>query len=165
MVAEVADYVDLRCFGYWAPQPRSIGPYWWLIACIDYALGYGIDPHRMTLGLGNFSRYWPDSGSGQSEEITYELAMQLVRDQGATVEWIESNANGLVREWYAALTQGHIWIHDATTIRHGLDLIDLYQLRGITLLAPGMGDDLHWQAIHQWRWPFATFLPLAMSTG
>lgn len=160
VVAEVADYVDLRCFGYWAPRPRSIGPYWWLESCIQYALSNGIDPHRMTLGLGNFSRYWPDSASGRSDDITYGLAMALVSDAGATVEWIASNANGLVREWYAEVGEGHIWIHDGDTVRDGLGLIDSYRLLGITLFAPGMGDEHHWQVIQEWRWPFAAFLPV-----
>jgi spore germination protein YaaH len=151
VVGEIADYIDLRCYGYWNPPPRSIGPYWWIEACIQYALQKGIAPEKMTLGLGNFSKYWPDSTKGAAVEIPYDLAVQLVEGAGSTMEWIERNEHGLVRERFAIVGAGHVWIHDGATHRHGLNLVDQYCLLGTTLFTPGMGDDLHWQVIEAWR--------------
>jgi spore germination protein YaaH len=161
VVGEVADYVDLRCYGYWNPPPRSIGPYWWIEACIEYALHKGIAPGKTTLGLGNFSKYWPDSAQGASEEIPYHLAVQLVDGVDSMTEWIESNKHGLIRERFAAVGAGHVWIHDADTHRHGLNLVDQYHLLGTTLFTPGMGDDVHWQVIEAWR-TNRVYLPVAL---
>lgn len=162
VVAEVADFVDLRCYGYQGPQPKSIGPYWWLEACIQFALSSGVLPEKLTLGLGNFSKYWPDSTQGHFVEITYESAIQLVDDAGSTVEWIENNQNGLVREWFATIMGGHVWIHDSDTHRFGLNLVDQYQLLGISPFAVGMGDDLHWQVTADWRRRHGSFLPIVV---
>jgi spore germination protein YaaH len=151
VVGQTADYFDMQCYGYWNPSPRSISPYWWIEACIQYALSKQIARERITLGLGNFSKYWPESTSAFADEITYDRAIQLVADAGAALQWIEQNQNGTVREYFATVGAGHIWIHNGDTYRHGLDLIDRYDLLGNTLFITGAGDDLTWQTIKAWR--------------
>lgn len=160
VVAEVADFVDIRCYGYWSPLPRSIGPYWWLEACTQFALDQGIDPAKLTLGLGNFSKYWPDSGQNDSVEIPFDLAIQLIGEAGSHIEWIECNQNGLIRESFATLKAGHMWIHDGLTIKYGLNLVNQLGLLGAALFAPGMGDGFHWQVIGDWRKSYKRYLPL-----
>jgi spore germination protein YaaH len=150
VVGDLADYVDLRCYGYWAPRPRSIGPYWWIEGCIRHAVRSGISPRQMTLGLGNFSRYWPDSSSNLNREITHDQAVQLVDASGSSITWIERNEHGLVRERFARIGTGHAWIHDGDTHRYGLRLVEQWQLKGTTLFSPGMGDHLHWQVLWEW---------------
>jgi len=154
VVAQAADFVDLRCYGYWNPTPRSIAPHWWVEACVQYALSQGIPAQRVYLGLGNFARYWPITGnSGTWHNVTAEQAASLIRAANSFVQWIESNGNGLVREKYADVGEGHIWLHDGDTLRHGLDLIDEYGLGGLGLFIPGMGDESVWQAIAEWKAP------------
>ena len=41
VVSELADTVDIRCYDYWYPPPRSIAPFWWIEACLQYGLGQG----------------------------------------------------------------------------------------------------------------------------
>ena len=151
VASEVADFVDLRCYDYASDPPLSIAPYWWVEACVQYALKKGVSPEQMTLGLASFSQYWPDSDAGPQQQITHDKAMQIVKDAGATVEWIESNQNGLVRESYARLGSGHLWIHDERSYRYGLDLVDQYGLLSSTIFAPGMGNVGLWQTIEAWE--------------
>lgn len=152
LMGDIADFVDLRCYGYTEPKPKSIAPYWWLEASIQFALKSGIAPDRLVLGLGNFSKYWPDSTKYDFVEMTYDEAMDLVSSFGAEIQWIERNINGRIREHYADIgTEGHIWIHSWLTHKYGLSLVDEYDLLGTSLFAPGMGDEKHWDEIAHWR--------------
>jgi hypothetical protein len=151
VVAEVADFVDVRVYDYWSPQPYSIAPYWWVQACIEYALSKGIRPETLSASLANFSRYWVSSSNNQTEDLTYEGAMQIIQQAGVTPQLVEQDQQGLVREKYAQIGGGHIWMHDAETYQFGLDLVDKYKLRGHAVFTPGMGDPKEWQAIGDWR--------------
>jgi hypothetical protein len=154
IVAELADFVDLRCYGYRKPAPFSIGPYWWLEACIQFAFSEGIQPEQLLLGIGNFCAYQEDAthpSPYNRAEITYEQAMALVEAAGATVEWIEGNDNGFIREWFAQIGKGHLWLHNAGTHEYNLNLIDQYSLMGNSLFAVGMGDEDIWELINAWR--------------
>ena len=119
----------------------------------------------MSLGLGNFARYWPSTDEGESDEITYEQAMRLVAETGATVEWVEANQNGVVRESFARVGGGHLWIHDAETIRQELTCVDQYKLMGATLFAPGMGDTGQWNVLTDWVYPYKDYLPEIQRSG
>jgi hypothetical protein len=96
--------------------------------------------------------------------MPHDVAMELVSDAGATLEWIERNENGLIRERFAALGAGHVWVHDGSTHRYGLQLVDQYGLLGTSLFAPGMGDEAHWSVTAAWRssdWQYQ-YLPIIL---
>lgn len=152
VIAAAADFVDLRCYGYWNPLPRSTAPHWWIEACIQFALGQGVSADQIMLGLGNFARYFPDSEQPWTfYEVTHEKARALIQGAYSSSEWIEANGNGTVREWYSVVGSGHLWLHDGATLKYGLDLIDKYNLRGLSLFIPGMGNGSEWQAIGKWN--------------
>ena len=159
VVGALADYVDLRCYGYWAPPPRSIGPYWWQEACIRYATAKGIAASRILLGPGTFSKYYFDSNENDSDEITYEQALGLIDRTGGTLKWVETGDYGLVRERFAKVGVGHIWLRDALTHQYALDLVEEYGLLGISLFSPGMEDPLQWQVTEEWFLRHKCFLP------
>jgi hypothetical protein len=159
IVGALADYVDLRCYGYWAPPPRSIGPYWWEEACIGYATAKGIAAGRILLGPGTFAKYYFDSNENDSDEITYEQALQVVELAGGTLEWVETGDAGLVRERFAKVGAGHVWLRDALTHRYALDLVEEFGLLGISLFSPGMEDPLQWQVTQDWLLRHRYFLP------
>jgi spore germination protein YaaH len=151
VAGELGDYVDLRCYDYIGPPPRSIAPHWWIEACIEYALKKGVRPEQMTLGLASFSQYWRDSNERSSEQMTYDMAIRLVREAGSQVEWVERDDRGLVREEFARVGRGHLWMTSERTYRNGLDFVDRYGLLGNTMFTPGMGNDTQWREIEEWR--------------
>lgn len=156
VIAQIADVLNLYCYGFWSPVSgwlqRSIAPYWWIKDSIEYAIDKGTPHERIILGCGTFCRYFPNSSSGSGRvEITYQQALDLTGQSNTFQRWIECDSNGLVRERQADLGVGHIWIHDGDTIRHSLDLVDEFGLAGIALFSPGCGDAYHWQVIENWR--------------
>ena len=150
LVGDVADYVNIQCYNYWQPPPASIAPYWWIRDSIEYALDTGIEHSKLIIGLSNYSKYWPNT-SGRGIELTHDRAMKLVDETGSTLRWIEDDEKGPVREWFAKIGTGHVWIHDGLTHGWGLQLLDQYQLLGSAIFALGMGDDQHWHMIEAWR--------------
>jgi len=151
VLAETADFVEMGCYGYWNPLPRSMAPDWWERAAIEYAIGKGILPHHLRLGCGLFSRYWVTEDTGTGQPVTYAKALELAG--GFSIDWIESNVNGTVREWYSDLGAGCLWIHDDDTLQNELTIADEYNLSGVGLFVPGMEDDGVWQVLADWRMP------------
>ena len=134
-------------------QPPSIGPYWWIDRELGRALAGGMSPTQLYVGIGNFAAYYPEGSEDLAEyhAITYDQAMSMVEEYGSTVEWIERNDSGLVREWRALLGEGLAWISGGDTVRHRLGLADKHGLAGMMLFIPGMGDESVWRAIAKWR--------------
>jgi spore germination protein YaaH len=117
MLADTSDIVDLRCYGYWLPKPRSIAPHWWIRECIEYALTCGIHRKKINLGIGLFSRHW--YSLGYWDTLTYNEALGMT-----DFEWVENNENGIVREYYGTTPEGWMWMHDARTMTDTLKLVD-----------------------------------------
>lgn len=148
--AQVADAVVMYCYGWWM-EPKSVGPYWWGERSIEYALSQGVSTSQLVFGIGMYSRYWPTAESQPWYEITYPQAMGLVNQYGGSQQWIDEDENGPVRERYADLGPGHVWISDADTVRARLDLAECHDLAGVMLFIPGMEDGNIWNVINQWQ--------------
>ena len=120
---------------------------------IENALAHGIPPARMYLGLTNCCRHVPISTEPHAPLCSYDQAIEIVRGANARIEWIENHETGLIREKYADLGKGHIWITDGDTIKPRLELVARYGLMGMMLFTPGMGDESVWRTIADWKRP------------
>ena len=145
-IASADEYIG---YAYALYSEQRLAPYWWATASVQQAIAAGRNGQTFYLGLPNYSTYWPVTGEISRYDISHDQAQGLA---GST-EWIESNSDGLVRERYASVGDGHIWLHDGDTISPRLDLVDEYGLAGIMLYCPGMGDESVWQAIAEWKRP------------
>ena len=154
-VADVCDFFVYYHYCYWNSdiEWQSMQPYQYIIASLGNALSFGIRAGCIWLGLANYAHYWPQSDVREFHEITYTQAMELSRQNGGRVEWVESGPKGLIREKRAAWDTGHIWLQDGDTITPRLRLVDEYGLAGAMLFCPGMGDESVWQAIADWKQP------------
>jgi len=162
--AQICDIFICYCYCFWESTPGySMQPYWWTAASIENAIAKGIPHERIYLGLANYANYWPMSGGNTFHEITYQQTMELTREAGGHIEWIERGPSGLIREKRADLGDGYIWFQDGDTIRPRLRLVDEYDLAGMMLFIPGMGDESVWQAIAEWKRPKRT-RPAGMSS-
>jgi spore germination protein YaaH len=156
VLAQVADFIDVRCYCYWNPVNgnivnRGIAPYWWAEKCIQYALSKGVKPAQILMGVGTYSQYVPNLDWSNKVEFTVGQAFQLAAANGETVQWIENNNLGVIREKYVAYTGAHIWVDDGDTTKTKLELVDKYKLQGIDIFIPGCTDALSWSVIHEWR--------------
>jgi len=159
---EITDFFEYYMFVYW-DKPFSPSPFWWHRASIENALRHGFEPGQIYLGLLTNSWYY-DFEQGFNYWITHDQAMQIVRENGARVRWVEDHAAGLIREKYAAIGRaGHLWIEDGDTVRARLALVDKYGLGGIMLFVLGSEAESVWDAIAEWKRPKRT-RPAGMSS-
>lgn len=150
VLRDITDWFDYYMYIYWN-QPYSPSPFWWAEASVENALQHGFQARQIYLGLFVACYYY---GDGFNYWITHDQAMQLVRENGATVEWVEDHAAGLIREKYAKIGKtGHLWIHDGDTLQPRLALADEYDLGGVMLFVLGCGAESVWQAIAEWKAP------------
>lgn len=134
VIAQCADYVDYRLYGYWNPKPRTRAPYYWIIDSINYAIEQGIPRNRLLFGSGTYSNHWVNN---RKTEVPYDKAMELSKD----IQWIDENENGTVRESYSDTPDGHIWIADYHTVKRDRDIADKYLLAGVSLFTPSGSSD------------------------
>lgn len=154
LAATGAEYIDIRCYDYHSlghPPDSSLAPEWYIEAVIQYGLEKGISRDQMCIGLGNQTQYWPVTGANTWSQIPHADAVTLVADEPTFLAWVESDYEGIVREKYATIGAGHLWLHDVDTIRHSLALVAEYGIENITLFVPGMGDTAHWGEIARWK--------------
>jgi len=156
-IVGVADIFDYYFYAWWL-APCSTGPYWWNRAGLDNALEHGIRPESIYLGIGNYARYW-SAGYKTSQDMTHDQAMQIASASGAAVNWVEDHPTGLIREKYAAVNDGHLWIQDGDTVKPRLALVDEYGLGGVMLFIAGMGAESVWDAIAEWKTPATPDVP------
>jgi spore germination protein YaaH len=143
VLARLADWVDLGCYGYWNPigivMDRSMGPYWWQQDCISYALSQGVAERQLRLGAGLFSMYYPNSNvNAGRREVVHSQAQAIIAAAGGAQVWVENGAFGIVREWLANLAGSHVWLHDERTLQHSVDLVSDRGLEGLSLFGLGM---------------------------
>jgi hypothetical protein len=152
VIAQIADTV-YWCIYSWSEMPYPISPYWWAVESLDNALAHGISPRRVQLGIVNCCRHVPVTGERYAPLCGYDQALEIVHGHNARIEWMERNETGLIREKWADLGEGHIWLHDGDTVKPRLALADEHGLGGMMLFCPGMGDVSAWQAIAEWKRP------------
>jgi spore germination protein YaaH len=159
-VGASADFVDLRLYGFREPKvsviSRPIAPHWWIRDCIDYALLKGIPARKLFLGLGTFSGYYADSAVDSRVSVNYSDVLREAGDAGASIDWIERDNFGLVREPFINLDGSHMWAQNAKTMRDSLHIFDWYRnhghdLGGVNVFIPGQEDPGIWHEIRQWN--------------
>jgi len=162
VLRDITDQFDYYMYTYWN-LPYSPSPFWWAESSIQNALRHGFESKRIYLGLFLASWYY-DTAAPFHYWITHDQAMQIVRENGATVNWVEDHPAGLIREKYAAIGRaGHLWIEDGDTVRARLALVDKYGLGGVMLFVLGCESESVWQAIAEWKRPKRT-RPAGMSS-
>lgn len=147
---QASDIFIYYCYAWWA-QPRMVSPYWWVKASLDFALTKGVVMEKTVMGCAFYSTWWEVEGVGPRHDMTYAQAIEIAHANNARVEWMETSDFGLVREKYADTGPGYLAITDGDTLRHKLDLIDEYEMRGLMLFTPGLEDDSVWPVVDDWH--------------
>jgi len=101
VLRDITDQFDCYMYIYWN-LPYSPSPFWWARASIENALQHGFQPKQIYLGLFLASYYY-NLDERFRHWITHDQAMQIVRENEATVNWVEDHPAGLIREKYARI--------------------------------------------------------------
>jgi spore germination protein YaaH len=148
IVGSEADYVEAGYYDFWE-HPAALEPYWWIQACIEFAISSGIPHNKFYPCLGIYNAYYYDLATPHwYHAVTYAQANTLTT--GYTVAWEESRPDGLMRAYHADMSDpAHfMYFTDSNSVRLRLKFREMYDLAGISFFILGGEDDLIWNELN-----------------
>ena len=156
-LAELGDFVSWMTYaqhgGPTAPGP--IAGLRWVRTMVEYALGQGVRPEKLSFGIPTYSGHWfptYDEARGArvvGREIPYARARELLEAAGSEPRWLPERgahyafwANDGIFEW--------LFLEDRRSLAAKLDLFDAYPgLRGLSLWVLGAEDPGIWSVLEK----------------
>ncbi|MFT4416288.1 LysM peptidoglycan-binding domain-containing protein [Fredinandcohnia humi] len=145
-LAKYADYLMIMAYdeSYPGGDPGSVASYSWVEKSIQYALNQDVPPDKVVLGIAHFGRYWIEGQSYGGFGISNTQVETMIQRYNGTVVFDEISktpkATVTIKEGDpltfvggAALSPGTytIWFENEESIRHKLQLVSKYNIRGV----------------------------------
>ncbi|MCP8967551.1 peptidoglycan-binding protein [Ectobacillus ponti] len=164
-LARYADYLMLMAYdeSYQGGPAGSVASYSWVERSIQYALGQGVAPEKVVLGLPFFGRYWKEGAVTGGYGMPAHQAEELVRQYGGTAVFDPVTRTPMatitIREgdqlpvvYGRTMTPGtyHIYYENAESIREKIQLVHQYNLKGTGSWSLGGEDVAVWGSYKSW---------------
>ncbi|WP_449537989.1 LysM peptidoglycan-binding domain-containing protein [Ferdinandcohnia sp. Marseille-Q9671] len=145
-LAKYADYLMIMAYdeSYEGGAPGSVASYSWVEKSIQYALAQDVAPDKIVLGIAHFGRYWMEGQSYGGHGISNTQVETLINRYNGTVVFDEVSktpkatitikaGDPVTIVSGKALAPGTytIWYENAESIRHKLELVGKYNIRGV----------------------------------
>ncbi|MDR7079375.1 spore germination protein YaaH [Neobacillus niacini] len=127
-------------------EPGSSASVDWTEATIRYALKHEVPPSKILLGIAGYGWDW-DTTAGEAKYSSYEYLMGQKTKYKANVLWDSRSQTphfGYVDEEQHS---HQVWFENSDSLRHKLDLVEKYNLRGIGIWRLGLEDPNYWTTI------------------
>lgn len=152
-LAEAGDFVSLMTYaqhgGPTAPGPIAGLP--WVRRMLEYALGEGVPPEKISLGIPTYSGFWsPVHNEARGArvggfEIHHSRALDEIEEHGPELTWLPELgvhygfwSNEGIYEW--------LFLENARSLERKLDLFEEYEgLRGVSAWVLGAEDPDIWE--------------------
>jgi spore germination protein YaaH len=153
--AEIGKHVDqLRIMTYdyhWrGGSPGPVAPAYWIASVTEYARSV-VDPAKVLLGIHFYGYDWPPGGAATPRP--WSTIQEIIDQQGATVNFMESNANGRVEESYFSYRspQGtrQVWFMTKTGLASKIKTVQDLDLAGIAIWQLGYEKPEYWETVRQ----------------
>ncbi|NNJ10341.1 glycoside hydrolase [Chloroflexales bacterium ZM16-3] len=153
--AEIGKHVDqLRIMTYdyhWrGGSPGPVAPAYWIESVTAYARRV-VDPAKVLLGIHFYGYDWPPNGSATPRP--WSIIQEIIDEQGSTVNFMESNANGRVEESYFSYRspQGtrQVWFMTKTGLASKIKTVQDLDLAGIAIWQLGYEKPEYWETVRQ----------------
>ncbi len=133
-IGAAVDVVRLMLYDYSWDNPGPIAPASWIRQVLDYAATV-IPPAKLEAGLPTYGYDWGTT----RRSITYDDAIRLAQQHGAQI--IQDPQRGPHFNYTDADGIAHqVWFTNALNFATFVDIVNQYNLRGISIWHPG-GDD------------------------
>lgn len=153
-LAEAGDFLSLMTYSQHTRRtpPGPVAGIPWMRQMVESMLDAGIDPQRISLGIPFYSTHWfadyTDSRGGfvNGSGTSYQKAKGLVDRYEAEVHWMEDQKVN-----YAFWNNGgvfeYVFIEDDQSLESKLQLLQEYDLRGISVWRMGQEDPAVWEVL------------------
>lgn len=145
-LAKYADYLMIMAYdeSYQGGDPGSVASYSWVEKSVQYALAQDVAPDKVVLGIAHFGRYWIEGQSYGGFGISNSQVETLIHRYNGTVVFDEISktpkatitikaGDPVTYVGGQALAPGTytIWFENEESIRHKLELVSKYNIRGV----------------------------------
>lgn len=153
--AEIGKHVDqLRIMTYdyhWRGSgPGPVAPAYWIEAVTEYARSV-VDPRKVLLGVHFYGYDWPAGGNATPRP--WRVIEEIISEQGATVNFMERNANGRVAESYFTYrTSGStrtVWLMTEVGLADKIETVQAGDLAGIAIWQLGYEKPEYWETVRE----------------
>lgn len=152
-IGEAADYVVLMGYdqnGAWSEVSGSVSSLEWVENNILSLMNDSNIPNeKIILGVPFYTRLWTEKqGVSKPTTVIYTIsqASEYIRKNAITTTYDEKT-----RQNYFEYTRGNVtykmWVEDATSIKNRVDIVNKYNLAGISAWRKGFETDDIWPAI------------------
>lgn len=124
--------------------PGPVAPVYWVREVAEYAKAT-VDPAKVVIGVPFYGYNWPTSGDATPQ--IWEAINDLIQTYGLTVNFAESDANGLIQENWITYKGRKVWFATSRGLEAKISLVQELDLAGIAIWRLGGEDPKNWEAI------------------
>ena len=154
-IGAASDYVILMGYdqrGSWSSESGSISEISWVDGNIDSLINSSkIPPEKIILGVPFYTRLWTEkSGSTKPTTKVYDMqdCQEFLKNNKLTATYDEKSGQN-----YAEYTKGNLtyklWLEDETSMKNRIDIINKYNLAGISGWQKGLETKNVWNIISE----------------
>ncbi|NJN17262.1 MAG: glycoside hydrolase [Oscillochloris sp.] len=152
---EIGKHVDqLRIMTYdyhWRGSgPGPVAPAYWISSVAEYARSV-VEPSKVLIGVHFYGYDWPPGGNATARP--WSVIQEIIAEQGATVNFMESNRQGQVGEsWFRySSAQGtrEVWFMSETGLASKIDTVQEFDLAGIAIWQLGYERPEYWETVRE----------------
>jgi len=146
-IAKYSDKVIIMTYDYhWSGgEPGSIAPISWVQKVVEYTAKV-IPKEKIVLGLAAYAYDWPSNGE-KAKSYSLSEAYSVASKYGAEIKWDSVSKSSYYTYTDSSSIFHTVWLEDSTSIGYKLDLVNNYDLGGISIWRLGMENSDYWKAI------------------
>lgn len=157
-LGQYSDFVTLMAYDQHSDftTPGPVAGYPWVKKVIEIAL-QNIPRQKLLLGIPTYSTHWGykmvringnTAPIANGDEIGHNDVIHLMNEQNIILQW--DNSNKIHFSIYSHyMMNEYLFVEDADSFKHKLELAKTYGLRGIAVFALGIEDPKIWSALDE----------------
>ena len=121
---------------------------------VQYLLGEGVSPDKLSLGVPNYSVHWfadyskEKGGFTNGRQVGYDVVQHLLGKFSTTPIWHDSGGCNYAL-WDNGGVYEYLFIEDGQSLKPKLDILKKYKLRGISVWVLGKEAPDFWSVLQQ----------------
>lgn len=146
-IGKYSDKVIIMTYDYhWSGgDPGSIAPISWVQKVVDYTIKV-IPKEKIVLGLSAYAYDWPSNGQ-KAKSYSLSEAYSVASKYGAEIKWDSVSKSSYYTYTDSANISHTVWFEDSTSIGYKLDIVNNYDLGGISIWRLGLENSDYWKVI------------------
>ncbi|MBS1271981.1 MAG: putative sporulation-specific glycosylase YdhD [Candidatus Marinimicrobia bacterium] len=152
-LADIGDYISLMAYAQHTrfTTPGPVAGFPWVKSLVKFALDHGVPAKKLSLGIPFYSYHWfpqytDEGGRVWADGLSYQEVAGLLERHEAELTWLPEQKVHTAF-WDNDGLFEYLYIEDRRSLEAKLDLLEEYDLRGISVWRLGQEDPAMWEAI------------------